>query len=258
MIEGSTAVVTGGSRGIGEAVARALAGAGAAVVIAARSAERVEAVAAVLRADGRAAHGVECDVTDEASVASLFETAARQLGPIDILVNNAGVAHSAPLDRTTLADWSRILDGNATGTFLCTRAFLPPMIGRGRGRVVNIASVAGLSASRYIAAYAAAKHAVIGLTRAAAAEAAASGVTVNAVCPSYVDTDMTRESVERIMRATGRSREEALQAIVAALPGRRLIQPSEVAHAVLGLCDVEARNVNGQSVVIDGGGALAR
>jgi 3-hydroxybutyrate dehydrogenase len=256
MIEGRTAVITGGGRGIGEAIARALAQAGVAVVVASRSTDRIDAVAAALRAAGHEAHALPCDVTQEASVEALFNGATERLGSIDILVNNAGAAHSSPLKRTTLEDWRHILDVNATGTFLCTRAFLPHMIERGHGRIVNIASVAGLSATRYIAAYAAAKHAVVGLTRAAAAEAAAAGVTVNAVCPAYVDTDMTRESVDRIVRTTGRSHEDALRAIIGTLPQQRLIQPSEVAHAVLGLCDFEACGVNGQCIVIDGGALL--
>ncbi len=146
---------------------------------------------------------------------------------------------------------------NATGTFLCTKAFLPAMVEAGWGRIVNVASVAGLTGSPYIAAYAASKHAVIGFTRSVAAEVARKGVTVNAVCPGYVDTEMTQASVNRIVEKTGKSREEALAAILSTSPQRRLIGTGEVAHAVLSLCAEEAAGVNGQAIVIDGGGLLA-
>jgi NAD(P)-dependent dehydrogenase (short-subunit alcohol dehydrogenase family) len=253
-LAGGTAVVTGGGRGIGEAVAEALAEAGAAVVVAARTVEEIEEVADRLREAGHRAWAVACDVTDEGSVQALAAEATERLGRVDILVNNAGVAGSAPIHRLSLDDWNRFLAVNATGTFLCMRAFLPGMVERGAGRIVNVASVAGLSGARYIAGYSASKHAVIGLTRAVAAEAAASGVTVNAVCPGYVDTGMTRESIARIVEKTGRSAEEALESILGASPQRRLIEPGEVAHAVLALCDEEAKGINGQAVVIDGGG----
>jgi NAD(P)-dependent dehydrogenase (short-subunit alcohol dehydrogenase family) len=143
---------------------------------------------------------------------------------------------------------------NATGTFLCTKAFLPAMVKRGWGRVVNVASVAGLSGGRYIAAYAASKHAVVGFTRCAAMEVAAAGITVNAVCPGYVDTEMTRESVERIAMKTGRSREQALEAILTGTPQGRLITPDEVAFEVLRLCAEDACGINGQTIVLDGAG----
>ncbi len=171
-LAGRGAVVTGAGRGIGLAVARALAGAGAAVVVAARTRDAIEAVATELRAAGGQAWGVSCDVTDLADVQALARAAETHLGHVDILVNNAGVSHSAPLQRTTLADWNRILTVNATGTFLCSQAFLPRMVERRWGRVVNIASVAGLRGGKYIAAYSASKHAVVGFTRSAAAEVA--------------------------------------------------------------------------------------
>ena len=172
---------------------------------------------------------------------------------MDILVNNAGIAMAAPLVRTSLADWQRLLDVNATGAFLCTRAFLPSMFERGWGRIVNIASTAAISADRYIGAYAASKHALLGLTRAAAAEAATSGVTVNAVCPGFLRTDMTAESVARVAAATGRTPDEAQAAIAARNPQRRLIEPDEVAAAVAYLCSDAARGVNGASLLLDGG-----
>jgi 3-hydroxybutyrate dehydrogenase len=254
---GANAVVTGGGRGIGEAVARRLASAGVAVVIAARTQAQVEAVAASIRDGGGTAWAVGCDVTNEGAVARLAAEAVQRLGTVDILVNNAGVASSAPLHRTTLDDWNRLFTVNATSAFLCTRAFLPAMLERGRGRVVNVASVAGLHGARYIAAYAAAKHALVGLTRATAAESAGRGVTANAVCPGYVDTPMTDASVARIVEKTGRSEAEARAAILEAMPLGRFITPDEVAEAVLYLCSAGAAGVNGQALVIDGG-ALQR
>jgi NAD(P)-dependent dehydrogenase (short-subunit alcohol dehydrogenase family) len=222
-------VVTGGTKGIGKAVADRFAAAG----------ERVEAV-------GRDAF----DVTDEAEVMAYFERA----GPVDVLVNNAGAAWSAPLQRTTLDDWCNHLDVNATGVFLCTRAVLGGMIERRNGRIVTIASVAGVVGARYTAAYAASKHAAIGLMRAAAAEAVGTGVTVNAVCPTWVNTDMTRRTVERIVEKTGRSAEEAEASLIMMSSLGRLLEPEEVAFAVEFLAAPEAGAINGQTLVIDGGG----
>lgn len=238
------AVVTGGGRGIGAAIARALIAAGDTVWVASRSKKELAAFA---KDTGASVHPV--DVADPASVGAL----ANAVGHVDILVNNAGSAHSAPLARITLDEWNRLFAVNATGTMLCTQAFLPGMVARKQGRVVNIASVAGLSGDRYIAAYAASKHAVIGFTRAVAAEVAASGVTVNAVCPGYVDTAMTTESIARIREKTGKSAEEALAAILEHTPQGRLITPEEVADAVLWLCGEGARGINGQAIVVDGG-----
>ncbi len=251
------AVVTGAGRGIGEAVARALAREGAAVGLLARSADEIEAVAREIRSAGGTVTATVCDVTDPASVVAARDAVTDALGAPDILVNNAGTSSSAPLHRTALDEWRRLLDVNATGTFLCTKVFLPGMLDRGWGRIVNIASVAGLTGGRYIAAYVASKHAQVGLTRAVAAEVADRGVTVNAVCPGYVDTPMTRAAVERISERTGRSPEEALELLEARNPQRRLIQPREVAHAVVALCATDAGGINGQTLVIDGGELLA-
>ena len=254
---GRVALVTGGGRGIGRAVARALSEAGAAVAVAARTLDQVEAVAKELNQAGSKALGVGLDVTDPDSVESAVGSVGMELGPVDILVNNAGIASSAPIARTSLEEWEHLFQVNATGTFLCTRAVLPGMTEGGWGRVVNVASVAGLTGAPYIAAYAASKHAQIGFTRAVAAEVARTGVTVNAVCPGYVDTPMTRESVARIQERTGRTEEEALEALRRQNPQGRLIQPEEVGHAVLGFCAPEARGLNGQALVLDGGQLLA-
>jgi 3-hydroxybutyrate dehydrogenase len=250
---GRAAVITGGGRGVGAAVAQRLASAGAAVLVAARTASQVEQVAARLRDEGHTAHATICDVSDESSVEALAATARDRLGHVDILINNAGIAAAAPIHRTTLDVWTRMLTVNATGAFLCLKAFLPGMVERGWGRVVNVASIAGLSADRYISAYAASKHALVGLTRAAAAEVASRGVTVNAVCPGYLDTEMTRETIARIVQITGRSEDTAIEAMLQRVPQKRLIDPEEVAETVVFLCGDAARGITGESLVIDGG-----
>lgn len=250
--DGAVAVVTGGGQGIGAAVAQALASEGAAVVVAARRAEPIEKLAAAVRDAGGKAWAVVCDVTDPASVHGLAQAAARRGGVVDILVNNAGAAHSAPLAKITLEDWNRVLAVNATGTFLCTQAFIPAMLMRKKGSVVNVASVAGLAGARYIAAYAAAKHAVIGLMRSVAAELEGTGVTCNAVCPGYVDTDMTKESIARVVTKTGKDSGDALAAMLASAGQKRLITVEEVAEAVLRLCDPRGARPNGKAVTIAG------
>ena len=225
-------VVTGGTRGIGEAIA-------------ARFAALGERVIALGRADG--------DVTDDAAVADIFE----RTGPVDVLVNNAGVSASADIARTTLDDWRAQIDVNATGAFLCTRAVLGGMRERGRGRIVTVASTAGLQGARYTAAYTASKHAAVGLMRATAAEVAGTGVTSNAVCPAYVDTAMTDRTVETIVAKTDRSADEARAELESMTPLGRLLDPDEVAAAVVFLASREAASINGQTIVLDGGGLQA-
>ncbi|MBT8487425.1 MAG: SDR family oxidoreductase, partial [Gemmatimonadetes bacterium] len=204
-LKGYHAVVTGGGRGIGAAAAIALAEAGAQVSVAARNETQVVEIAAAMRENGHEAFAFRCDVTDPHQVRDLALSATEAMGRIDILVNNAGTATSNPLPKITLPEWQHILSVNATGTFLCSQAVFNQMKERRWGRIVNVASIAGVEGDKYISAYTAAKHAVVGFTRAMAVEARGTGVTFNAVCPGYVDTPLTDETISRIMRQTGRS-----------------------------------------------------
>jgi NAD(P)-dependent dehydrogenase (short-subunit alcohol dehydrogenase family) len=254
-----TAFITGGGRGIGRAVALAFAREGARVFVVARTTAEVERVAEEVRAEfgERAAAHAPCDVADPRSVEGAF-AAAREFngaGP-DILVNNAGVADSSKFTETSDEFWRRHLDINLTGTFYCMRAALPSMVERGWGRVVNVASVAGKTGAPYVAAYTASKHGVVGLTRSVALEVAAKGVTVNAVCPGYVDTDMTARAVENIRAKTGRSASDALEAIKRMSPQQRLVTPEEVAALALLLASHDGRGITGQAINVDGGTIL--
>ena len=244
-LEGKHALVTGGSRGIGLAVAKALLAEGARVTIAGRD------TATLANCDFPGAK-LPMDVADPDSVAAAFAAA----GPVDILVNNAGQAASSPFHRTDAETWQRMLDVNLSGTFHCTRAALPGMVEAGWGRVVNVASTAGLTGYRYVAAYCAAKHGVIGLTRALALEVATRGVTVNAVCPGFTETDIVKDAVNNIMAKTGRSEEQARAELAAGNPQQRLIQPEEVASAVLWLCLPTSSSMNGQAIAVAGGEVL--
>jgi NAD(P)-dependent dehydrogenase (short-subunit alcohol dehydrogenase family) len=251
-VERRVAVVTGAGRGIGAATATALSEAGVEVILAARSRDQIERLASEMIRAGRRATAIACDVADEASVAELARRAS-EVGPIGVLINNAGAASSSPVARTSLDEWNRLFAVNATGAFLCTRAFLPGMLERKWGRVVNVASTAALRGGKYLAAYTAAKHALLGLTRATAAEVAGTGVTVNAVCPGFVDTDMTAETVDRIAAKTGRSRETALEAALASEGQPRLISPGEVAAAVVSLSVAAVSHPpNGEALVLNG------
>ncbi len=245
----SHALVTGGGTGVGKAVALALAEAGVEVTICGRRIEPLQKVAA----ESPRIHATLADVTDEASVARLYEEAQAARGPFDIVVANAGTADSAPAWKTTLADWNRILTINLTGAFLTVRPALKGMADRGRGRIVFVASVAGLRGSAYVAPYTASKHGVVGLMRALAAELLTTGVTVNAVCPGYVETEMLEDSVQRVMQKTGRSREEARRYFAEVNPNHRLVQPQEVAAAVMWLVSDAAISVTGQPIAISGG-----
>jgi 3-hydroxybutyrate dehydrogenase len=246
------AVVTGGGSGIGASIAAMLLGAGARVTLMGRDAAKLDAQREAL-GGGENVACVSVDVADEAAVQAAFARAAEGLGAIDILVNNAGQATAAPFVHTDLALWKRMLDVNLTGVFLCTRAVLPAMLARKSGRIVNVASTAGQVGYPYVAAYCASKHGVIGMTRALALEVATQGVTVNAVCPGYTETELLQASVEQITRKTSRSEAEARSILVRHNPQQRFVQPEEVANAVLWLCAPGSSAITGQSISVSGG-----
>jgi NAD(P)-dependent dehydrogenase (short-subunit alcohol dehydrogenase family) len=254
-LAGKHALVTGGARGIGAACAQALLARGARVTLAGRDGAALAAMQATLRGPAGADDvGIQVfDVADAAAVHAGFAAAAARFGPIAILVNNAGQAASAPLLKTDAALWQRMLDVNLGGVFHCTQAALPAMLAGGWGRIVNVASTAGLTGYRYAAAYTAAKHGVVGLTRALALEVATQGVTVNAVCPGYTDTDIVRDAVANIVAKTGRSADQARAALAAGNPQQRLVQSAEVANAVAWLCLPESGAMNGQAIAVAGG-----
>ena len=249
-IAGRGALVTGGGRGIGRAIALELARAGARVAVAARTRAELDGVAKEI---GRDAHAITVDVADPASVRALFAAARSALGEIGILVNAAGIAPSAPLARTTDEQWRQALEVNLSGVFYALREALPPMAARGWGRVVNVASIAGKMGAPYIAAYAASKHGVLGLTKVAAREHAARGVTVNAVCPGYVDTPMTDVSIRRMVEKTGLSEGDLRQKLADSSPQKRIYTAAEVAALAVFLCGDDASGINGQALGIDGG-----
>jgi NAD(P)-dependent dehydrogenase (short-subunit alcohol dehydrogenase family) len=239
-----TVVVTGGAKGIGRAVVQRFAALGDDVVALGRDEH------ALGRLQVRTA---VCDVTDEDAVAATF----KHIGAVDVLVNNAGIAESAPLARTTLESWLRHFDVNVTGPFLCMRAVVPGMRERGSGSIVTVASTAGRVGAPYTSAYTASKHAAVGLMRAVASELAGSGVRVNAVCPTFVRTELTARAIARIVQATGRTEAESEQALARQSPLGRLLEPEEVADAVVFLASPAAAAINGQALVIDGGGIQA-
>ena len=245
---GKTALVTGGGRGIGRAIAERLASAGAKVFVCGRTAADLEVVAGAIGGEARVV-----DLLDRAATARLAQALLERHGRIDVLVNNAGIAESAPLAATTDEAFDRTMALNVTAPFVLARALVPAMVTAGWGRVVNVASNAGLVGYAYTAAYCASKHALVGLTRALAVELATTGVTVNAVCPGFVDTELTAVAVRRIQGKTGRSEEDARRALAAMSPQKRLMTADEVAHAVMSLIPHEARGITGQSLAIDGG-----
>jgi NAD(P)-dependent dehydrogenase (short-subunit alcohol dehydrogenase family) len=238
-------LITGGGTGVGASLARGFAAAGADVVVVGRRRALLDAVAAT---DSRITACVG-DVTDEADVVRVFT----EFDPFDIVVANAGAAESAPFTATSIDLWQRMLAVNVTGVFLTLREGLRQMRGRGWGRLITVASTAGLKGYSYVSAYTAAKHGAVGLTRAVAQEVAGSGITANALCPGYVNTEMTERTLANIVEKTGKSHAEALDALISTNPQRRLIEPAEVTAAALWLCGPGSEGINGQAITIAGG-----
>ena len=258
-LQGRHALITGAGAGIGAAIALQLTQAGCRLTLCGRTQDKLQAQAEVLRAQvpDVAVLIAPMDVDDEHAVQAAVQQAQARFGPVNILVNNAGQAYSAPFAKTDAALWQQMLNVNLTGTYLCIQAVLPSMLEAAKagtpGRIVNIASTAGLKGYAYVSAYVAAKHGVVGLTKALAIELARKGVTVNAICPGYTETDIVREAVQNIVSKTGKSEAEARQALAASNPQQRLVQPYEVAQSVLWLCAAGSDAINGQSIAIDGG-----
>lgn len=252
-LSGQIAIVTGAGTGIGAAIAERLSAEGATLALVGRREAPLQELAS--RLDN--AHAFTADVTDELSVSTMVAAVTQELGAPSILVNNAGAAESAPFERTSLELWNSMLAVNLTGAFLCARSVLPAMKKAGAGRIVTVASTAGLKGYDYVSAYCAAKHGVVGMTRALAGEVARKGVTVNAVCPGFTETPMLEESIANIVEKTGMDEEAARKTLTATNPQGRLVDPAEVADAVVWLCRGESASITGQAIPVAGGEVMA-
>ena len=246
-LEGRHALITGGGTGIGAAAAAHLHGAGAKITVTGRRLEPIQAVAE--RVGGSA---VQCDVTDRARIGAAFDEARAANGPIELLIVNAGIAESAPFHKMTRDSWDRIIATNLTAAFDCAQAALPDLLKSDNGRLVFVASVASLRGVPYAAHYAASKHGLLGLARSLAAEYAKTNLTVNAVCPGYVDTPMTDQSIARVSEITGRSEGDSRSAITNMNASGRLVEPDGIATMILTLCLPQSRDISGAAVTIDG------
>lgn len=256
LLAGKRALVTGAGRGIGRSSALALARVGCDMAVTARTSADLESLATEIRELGRRCVVLACDVTDGDAVRIMAEEALGQLGGLDVLVNNAGKGESHPLKNHPDELWHRMIAINLTSVYYVTKAIVPSMIASGGGRIINIASTAAKIGEKYVAAYTAAKHGVLGLTRSLAAELVGYGITVNAVCPGFVDTPMTEDSAVNISQKTGMSVEQAKERLASGNPQKRLIKPEEVAAMVVYLASSAASGINGQAINIDGGGVM--
>lgn len=253
-LAGQHALITGATRGIGAAIAETLGALGANLTLIGRDREMLdERAGTIAGTSGVNVHAETADVSDASAIDHAFESAAAAIGPVSILVNNAGSGKSAPFHKMEREFWDSMIAVNLTGTFICTQAALPAMLDAGNGRIINVASTAGLIGYGYVSAYCAAKHAVVGLTRSLALETAKKGVTVNAVCPGYTETDLVRETIDNIVAKTGRSVEDATAELAASNPQGRLVQPWEVAETVAWLALPASSSITGQSIPIAGG-----
>jgi 3-hydroxybutyrate dehydrogenase len=247
------ALVTGGGRGIGRACALRLAAAGYRVAVTARSIDEIDEVAGIIHEGGGSSLSDVCDVTQPESVQRVFSTCEKRWGGVHVVVNNAGNAQSVPFAKMSREQWLEMIDVNLHGTFNVTHQALPAMLKAGWGRIINVASTAGLAGFRYVAHYVAAKHAVVGLTRALALEVAGKGVTVNAVCPGWVETDLLAQTLKNISEKTGRTIDEARDTLKADIPTHRFVLPERVAELVAFLASDSAMDVTGATMTMDGG-----
>ncbi len=256
-LKNKVVLVTGGGQGLGRAIALAFARQGCRVVISGRHRETLDEVAKEIDHLGAERLALKCDVTERAQVESVAGEIRERLGNVQVLINNAGMAVAAGFLKMDDSLWEEVLKTNLTGTYLCCKVFLPAMIAAGWGRVINIASTVAKVSYSHIAAYATSKHAVLGLTRSLAVEFARSGVTINAICPGYIDTEVTHKNIRTMAEKTGKSLEDVLKNFTASSPQHRLIAPDEVAHLAITLASDSAMGITGQAINVDGGAVMS-